>query len=259
MPSCVLLLSYFFITFAVEIKLNERMKKGYFRYKQFTICQVHAAMKVGTDADLLGALAEGGAEVLDIGTGTGVLALMLAQRCPLASVTALEIDDNAIIDATENFAASPFADRITLRQQSFQDYLAADSSPRFDSIVCNPPYFDKSLECPDLGRTRARHSSSLPFDVLVNGSYALLREGGCFTVCIPPEVYADFTSLAAYAGFRTKVTYQIKSVPEKGTKRYIIVFAKDCHVEPRTETYCMRNADRTVSEWYKTLMEDFLL
>ena len=94
-----------------------------FEFQQFTIHQGHAAMKVGTDSDLLGALAQGGDRVLDVGTGTGVLSLMAAQRYPQAHITAVEIDDLAVLDASRNFSESRFADRIELVHASFQDYL----------------------------------------------------------------------------------------------------------------------------------------
>lgn len=233
---------------------------GEFRYQQFSVQQDHAAMKVGTDSDLLGTLASGGARILDIGTGTGIISLMMAQRFPEAQITAVEIDDNAILDARENFCKSPFAARLTLHHTSFQDYLAeADQRETFDCVVCNPPYFDKSLECPDLGRTRARHSSSLPFDVLASGAYRLLQDGGVFSVCIPPEVLSDFTAQCLFAGFSQKAIYQIKSVPRKAPKRYVLVFQKGKADELITETHCMRNADGSRSTWYREQMKDFLV
>lgn len=241
-----------------------------FRYKQFDIQQEHAAMKVGTDSDLLGTLAEGGRDILDIGTGTGVISLMLAQRYPEATITAVEIDDNAVIDARVNFSQSKFAERITLHHQSFQEYLDAivkeaeasslpDSLARFDCVVCNPPYFDKSLECDDLGRTRARHTSSLPFDVLAGGAYRLLKEGGVFSVCIPGEVLEDFCTVCTICGFWLKDLYKIKSVPEKEAKRYVLVHQKGKAGQTRVQEFCMRNSDRSRSEWYKEQLKDFLL
>lgn len=220
-------------------------------------------MKVGTDSDLLGTLSEGGECILDIGTGTGVLSLMLAQRYPEARLTAVEIDDQAVLDAEANFAASPWADRITLHHMSFQQYLERvkeEGQPeRYDSVVCNPPYFDKSLEPDDLGRTRARHTSSLPFRTLAQGAYDLLREGGVFSVCIPPEVLAAFQAECVFAGFSLKHTYAIKTVPDREVKRYILVHQKG-HVDtPETHTFCMRCADRTRSQWYLDLMRDFLV
>ena len=232
------------------------MSVNLFKYQQFTICQEHAAMKVGTDSDLLGTLGEGGHRILDIGTGTGVLSLMFAQRYPEAQITAVEIDENAILDASRNFAESKFANRITLHHSSFQDFLKLRQA--FDSVICNPPYFDKSLECPDLGRSRARHSSSLPFDVLARGAYALLTDGGVFSVCIPPEVLDAFCAECAFAGFSLRDCYQIKSLPYKPPKRYVLVHQKGQMQPTRSYTFCMRNEDHSRSEWYKELMKDFL-
>ncbi len=237
-------------------------KKGFFQFKQFHIHQEHAAMKVGTDSDLLGALAAGGRRVLDVGTGTGVLALMMAQRFTDAEVTAVEIDDDAVKDARRNFEESKFANRITLVHDSFQNFLSARTSdaPLFDCVVCNPPYFDRSLECPTQGRTRARHSSSLPFAVLAKGVASLLCEKGTFTVCIPPEVLSDFSSECFLSGFWLKEKFNIKSVPEKGVKRHILIYMKGIADAPAQEqTFCMRNADKTVSQWYKDTLSDFLL
>lgn len=237
-------------------------KKDFFQFKQFHIHQEHAAMKVGTDSDLLGALAAGGKHILDIGTGTGVLALMMAQRFADATVTAVEIDDNAVLDAQRNFQESRYADRITLVHDSFQHFLSDRTAEDgvFDSVICNPPYFDRSLECPTLGRTRARHSSSLPFPVLAKGVADMLSEKGTFTVCIPPEVLSDFNAECFLAGFWLKENFHIKSVPEKGTKRHILIYQKGiAEGVTREYTFCMRNADKSVSDWYKETLKDFLL
>lgn len=245
--------------------------KNLFRYKQFTISQEHAAMKVGTDSDLLGTLAAGGTEILDIGTGTGIITLMMAQRFPDAKFTAIDIDDNAIIDATVNFANSPFADRLTLQHISFQEFLKgfqvsgskfqnSDNTlnPTFDCVVCNPPYFDKSQESDDLSRTRARHTSSLPFSVLVGGAYQLLRDGGVFSVCIPPEVLEEFSAECIFKGFWLQDMYKIKSIPEKSPKRYVLVHKKGAPGQTRVHEFCMRNSDKSRSDWYKQQLKDFL-
>ena len=220
-------------------------------------------MKVGTDSDLLGTLSEGGSRILDIGTGTGVLSLMLAQRYPEARITAVEIDDNAVKDASYNFAHSPFANRIELCHEAFQTFLdrqdIVEGQEEYDSVVCNPPYFDKSLECDNLSKTRARHSSSLPFDVLIGGAYRLLRQGGVFSVCIPPEVLAEFTAECVLTGFTMKHSYQVKAVPERPPKRYVLVFAKGWTGPSADETCCMRDSDRSRSAWYQRLMDDFLV
>ncbi|MCQ2290486.1 MAG: methyltransferase [Muribaculaceae bacterium] len=236
-------------------------RKDFFEFKQFTIDQRHAAMKVGTDSDLLGTLCAGGTRILDIGTGTGIISLMLAQRCPEATITAVEIDDNAIIDAAANFAASPWSERLTLVHASFQDFFAQRKAEgalgAYDCVVCNPPYFDKSLECPDDSRTRARHSSSLPFGVLAEGAYAMLGDEGVFSVCIPGEVLSDFCAECYLRGFWLQDIYNIKTLPTKAAKRFVLVFKKGESTTRNEHTHCMRNADGTRSDWYLSLMEPF--
>lgn len=230
-----------------------------FHYKNFSIHQDHAAMKVGTDSDLLGTMAEGGMRILDIGTGTGVLSLMLAQRYLSAYITAIEIDDNAVLDAERNFAESIYRERIELRHLSFQDYLKANDGCRFDAIVCNPPYFDKSTECPDISRTRARHTSSLPFEVLVEGAYDLLEDNGTLSVCIPQEVLSVYNAVCMYAGFRAYKIYKIKSLPQKPPKRYVLVHKKGRVDHVEEYEFCMRNSDSSRSEWYKEQLREFLI
>jgi len=238
------------------------MSKNIFEFQQFTIDQSHAAMKVGTDSDLLGALAAGGRHILDIGTGTGVLSLLMAQRFPEARITAIDIDDNAIIDARTNFANSPFSDRLTLLHTSLQEFSPPKSpfqgdTGAFDAIICNPPYFDRSLEAPDKSRARARHTSSLSFKELINGAYQLLADGGTFSVCLPPEVLSVFSAECLLTGFWLQDNYQIKSLPHKPPKRYILIYKKG-RTECTDHEHCMRNADHTYSEWYKKITGDFL-
>lgn len=235
--------------------------KGFFEFQQFTIDQRHAAMKVGTDSDLLGALAEGGENILDIGTGTGVLALMMAQRFSKAHITAIDIDEGAILDATNNFSSSPFSERLTLHHCSLQDFMlhpeGGNTNGTFDSIICNPPYFDKSLEAPDKSRTRARHTSSLPFRELIEGAYQLLEPDGTFSVIIPPEVLPAFSAECLLAGFWLKHCYKIKTLPHKAPKRYILIYKKG-RTESIEETVCLRNTDSTYSDWHNEIMKDFL-
>ncbi|MBR4650190.1 MAG: methyltransferase [Prevotella sp.] len=229
-----------------------------FHFKQFDIRQDHAAMKVGTDSDLLGALAEGGERILDIGTGTGVLALMMAQRFPKANITAIDIDADAILDASYNFSHSPFADRLTLHHCSLKDFVKVRVKVNlFDSILCNPPYFDKSLEAPDKGRARARHTSSLPFSELIESAYELLQDDGIFSVILPPEVLPTFSAHALITGFWLKHCYKIKTVPSKDPKRYILIYQKG-RTDSQEETVCLRNADNTFSDWHNRLLAEFL-
>lgn len=241
------------------------MKKKLFRLKLFTIDQTNASMKVGTDSDLLGTMAYGGKNILDIGTGTGILTLMMAQRFPQARFTAVEIDDNAVIDAHTNFSSSPWSERITLIHDSFQSFIEKEISEgrqeRFDAIICNPPFFDKSLECPEQGRQRARHTSSLPFETLIDGAYRMLEEGGPFSLILPPEVLEKFCLKAKERGFALKEKNGIQTLPGNPPKRYILVFQKslDSSLCVSENTFSMRNADNTYSQWYNDLLRDFLL
>jgi SAM-dependent methyltransferase len=133
-----------------------------FRFKQFAVRQDRCPMKVGTDGVLLGAWAEvrpGDRRMLDVGTGTGLIALMLAQRSA-AWITAVDIDVECATQAAENFAASPWADRLDAVSVAVQRY---DPVEKFDLIVSNPPYYVDSLLSPDEGRNTARHAAGLPF------------------------------------------------------------------------------------------------
>ena len=241
------------------------MKKKLFRLKLFTIDQTNASMKVGTDSDLVGTMAYGGKNILDIGTGTGILTLMMAQRFPEAQFTAVEIDDKAVIDASTNFSSSPWSERITLIHDSFQSFIEKEISEgrqeRFDAIICNPPFFDKSLECPEQGRQRARHTSSLPFETLIDGAYRMLEEGGPFSLILPPEVLEKFCLKAKERGFALKEKNGIQTLPGNPPKRYILVFQKslDSSLCVSENTFSMRNADNTYSQWYNDLLRDFLL
>ena len=171
--------------------------------------------------------------------------------------TAIEIDEKAVIDATANFSNSPWNDRITLHHIALQDYMPQQT---FDAIVCNPPYFDKSLECPGIQRQRARHTSSLPFDTLISHSYDMLDDGGHLSVILPPEVLDNFCNICYQAGFYLIENNIILSLPDNPPKRHILVFRKtDSNTPTTTNTYCMRNPDHSYSQWFKLQLQDFLI
>ena len=146
-------------------------------------------MKVGTDSVLLGAWAKGGRRILDVGAGTGVIALMMAQRFPQAEVMAVDIDGEACAQAVENVAASPFAGRVDVRCVAVQQ-LAADEAmqARFDAIVSNPPFFDNALKAKGESRLIARHTDTLPFAQLFAAVRRLLAPSGVFSAIIPFKI-----------------------------------------------------------------------
>ena len=123
--------------------------------------------------------------ILDVGTGTGLIALMAAQRNPEAHVVALDIDADAVRQAKENVNASPFAERITVVQGDFRTFsMEEGESARFDVILCNPPYFERALRCPDEARTLARHNDTLPLEALAQNAATMLRDGGTLAVIL---------------------------------------------------------------------------
>lgn len=210
------------------------MSNPYFQFKQFTVWHDKCAMKVGTDGVLLGAWASvrNAHKILDVGTGTGLVALMLAQRSlPDADIVALEIDKAAAGQAGENVARSPWKERIEVVQADFRNYQSSD---KFDVIVSNPPYFVDSLECPDQQRNAARHNDSLTYEELLEGVAGLLAEDGAFTIVIPTDV-ADRVKMIATAKNLYAVR-QLNVITKPGgiSKRTLITFTfsnRECVIE----------------------------
>lgn len=212
-------------------------------------------MKVGTDGLLLGAWAAGGRFVLDIGTGTGLIALMMAQRFPKAFVDAIDIDTDAALQASENAGNSPFADRIEVRHTALQDF---DTERRYDAIVCNPPYFSQSLLPPDSKRTIARHDVALPFDDLFGHARRLLADGGLFSIIVPFDMASKVTVSAAMKGFFMVRRCTVSSRPAKIPIRVLLAFAlTPLPLIDEQETIYTSSSD--YSEWYVALVRDFLL
>ena len=199
-----------------------------FQFKQFTIHQDRTAMKVGTDGVLLGAWApilSSTQRLLDIGTGTGLIALMLAQRMlkennnSTFKIDAIDIDQSSIEQATENISNSPFARFITTHFTSLQDY---SPSEKYDAIVCNPPYFVASLKCPDANRTQARHTDTLSFNDLLQHSARLLNSEGTLSVILPVNEGNQLIQLASQYGFSLTKLVHIHPTPTSDPKRLLI-------------------------------------
>lgn len=234
--------------------------KDTFTFRQFTIHQDRCAMKVGTDGVLLGAWSKGGKEILDIGTGTGLVALMMAQRCTGAKVTAIDIDDSAVKQAAENVQSSIFACRITLENISLQDYCANIAlSRKFDCIVSNPPFFEDSLKCPDDQRTMARHTDSLPLSELFYCASQLLSEDGIMSIILPTHLLPKTERLAKDCGLHVNRLTHIRTASSKPPKRTLIELSKrpcDGSFSEDTQTL-MEGTCR--STWFHELTKDFYL
>ena len=225
-----------------------------FKFKHFEIHQDRCAMKVGTDGVLLGAWALGGKRILDIGSGTGLISLMMAQRYPEAQVVGIDLDAEACAEARENVAASPFADRVNIVDCRLQDY---ESVEKFDAIVSNPPFFLNSLKNPDSKRSMARHADSLPFRELFRGVKLLLSDDGVFSAIVPVEVLEAFASEGYMHGFYLLRQCGIKTVERKRPKRYLLTFAKHRSMEMDDMVETMMDSEGNSSEWYAKITEEF--
>ena len=213
-------------------------------------------MKVGTDGVLLGAWAQGGRRILDIGSGTGLISLMMAQRFPKAEVVGIDMDADACGQARENVMASPFRDRVEIECCRLQDFGA---SGVFDAIVSNPPFFVDSLKNPDSKRTMARHTDSLPFRDLFAGVKRLLSDEGVFSAIVPTEVVEQFIAESCILGFYLIKKCGVKTVERKQPKRFMLSFAKH-RISPYEEhVETMMDSQGNRSEWYKKITEEFYL
>lgn len=198
-----------------------------FRFKQFSVKQDKAAMKVGTDGVLLGSwtpLENNPYSILDIGTGTGLVALMLAQRSSAEQIDAIEIEENAYEQAVENFEESPWNDRLFCYHAGLDEFVE-EIDDKYDLIVCNPPFFESNNQIENQAREAARFNEILPFDELIEGASALLSDKGIFSVIIPFEEEENFISIAKEFGlFPFKLTH-IKGTPISKIKRSLIAFS----------------------------------
>ena len=274
------------------------MPNPYFNFKRFTICHDRSSMKVGTDGVLLGAWAGKGLRedgspmaILDVGTGSGLIALMLAQRFEGSHVDAIDIHDDSVAQAACNAQASVFADRIHVCKQDFclmgkefnghdknlkssdKDFNGHDKNlkssdkdfkslnkdfKRYDLIVTNPPFYIEDTLSGNSARDNARHTSSLPFEVLIGGASKLLNEDGLFAVIIPYSSSAAFVGSCALHGLYLLRRTDVRSTERKPFKRSLLEFgrhaaASDASVLTLYSAGCQR------SDEYAELTQDFYL
>lgn len=233
------------------------MSNTYFQFKQFTIRQEGCAMKVGTDGVLLGAWApvSGAKRILDVGTGTGLIALQLAQRTDDAYITAIEVDTLAAAQARCNVEASPWKERVEVLCENFRMF---HSDKKYDLIVSNPPYFVNALKCPDAQRDMARHAGDLNYDVLFRQSALLLRSGGRISIIIPAEVERIVVETAWLHGFSPAALLRVLTKPSKPCRRVLLTFEQG--LCPCVEqTLCVEHQNGCYTDEYKSLTEGFYL
>ena len=229
---------------------------GGFRFKQFAVEQEDVAMKVGTDGVLLGAWAdcEGAKCILDIGTGTGVIALQMAQRNNQAQIHAVEIDEAAAKRARANFDNSPWAERLTVEQTAVQKFSPAE---KFDLIVSNPPYFVDSLLPPDAKRSTARHTHDLTFEELDKAVARLLADNGKFALILPITEFEKYLTLTQLHLARRCNVHPIEG---GAVKRVMGEFVKHPTAETKHENIAIERGKRgDYTDDYRALTKDFYL
>ena len=232
---------------------------NYFQFKQFRIEQHHAAMKVNTDGVLLGAWAdiENVNTVLDIGTGTGLIALMLAQRCN-ATITGIEIEPKAAGEALQNVQQSKWSDRISILPVSFQQFVAT-TELRFDLIVSNPPFFSNSAKSTDPDLSVARHNDLLPFADIITGACKLLTNQGCLSLILPSSEASGFIALAQEQGLYLNRVTGVRPFPDKEQNRILMEFGRHEVSITENEISVYDSSRKEYSAEFKILACDFYL
>lgn len=248
------------------------MSSGNFRFKQFTVWHDRCAMKVGTDGVLLGAwcplpISKASnipyPKILDIGTGSGLIALMLAQRlssehCPY-SIDAIDIDADAVAQAADNFALSPWADTLHVHNSTLQDWQSSLAS-NYDLIVSNPPYFQDSLKNPNAQRATARHTDTLSYAELVAHAARLLHEDGMLALVLPIEAEQEILALASEYGLCPTHITHVHSKPGKPAKRLLVAFQhKKCREDVPIDIFYIESEHAPRSDEYQALTREFYL
>lgn len=235
------------------------MANNYFQFKQFLIEQDNCAMKVGTDSVLLAALTKVNniKYALDIGTGTGILALMLAQKNPTLEFDAIEIDELAFLQASNNFSKSKFNAQIKPHLVALQQFVA---NKQYDLIITNPPYFisKSNYSIADLQRAKARHDNDLTFEELIDCVQKILSPKGVFKLILPVHEAVIFKILALQKGLFCGESIFIKPKTSKPSNRVIMSFTNQNIAETESE-FIIYNEDNTQTEAYKNLTSEYYL
>lgn len=236
------------------------MSQKPFVFKQFTIKQDKCAMKIGTDAVLIGAWApieRNPFSILDIGAGTGIIALMLAQRSHAELIDAIEIDDDAYEQCVDNFEQSDWGDRLFCYHASLEEF-ADEIDDKYDLIVSNPPFYSEAYKTKSNARDLARFQDAMPFDHLIKSTAKLLWENGTFCVVIPFKEESQFIELAAQENLYPNKILHVKGNPTSEIKRSLMTFSfRESAIQK--ETLIIETDRHKYTEDYINLTKEFYL
>lgn len=231
-----------------------------FQFKQFTINQNRCAMKIGTDAVLLGAWASiehQPLSILDIGAGTGVLSLMLAQRCDAMSIDALEIDEDAYEQCVENFENSPWSDRLFCYHASLEEFTE-EIEYQYDLIISNPPFYSDDYKTKNEQRDLARFNNAMPFEHLLESVSKLLSNNGRFAVVIPYQEETGFMELAKSSCLYAHQILRVKGNTTSKIVRSLICFGFE-KIQSNAEKLIIETGRHQYTDAYINLTKDFYL
>lgn len=236
------------------------MGNASFQFKKFLVRQEHCAMKVSTDACLFGSLIETAKaqRILDIGSGTGVLSLMLAQRSP-AKIDAVEVDWATAQKCRENFKGSPWPQRLTCYQDNIHAFGTSHKGP-YDLIICNPPFFANHLPATDKKQQTARHARGLTHaDLLQSASKLLNPVNGAFWLMLPPKEAEKVNLQAAFHGLHPQKNVEIKTKPNKQVRLVILAFSSNRVVHFQQEHLTIYNYRGDYSKAFEELLQPYYL
>ena len=235
------------------------MSKIMFQFKQFSVEQDRCAMKIGTDGVLLGAwtpIENNPYSILDIGTGTGIIALMLAQRSTAEQIDAVEIDEDAYEQATDNFENSPWSDRLFCFHAGLDEFVE-EPEDEYDLIVSNPPFYSEDYKSSNEQRDLARFQDAMPFEYLIEAAALLLSENGIFSVIIPFKEEEKFLALAKdYELFPLKII-RVKGTPTSEVKRSLLAFSHNEISNFPIDELIIETARHIYTNEYIELTKDF--
>jgi tRNA1Val (adenine37-N6)-methyltransferase len=232
-----------------------------FKFKQFAIQQDKTAMKVGTDGVLLGAWApinNNPFSVLDIGAGTGIIALMLAQRTHAEQIDALEIDEDAYEQAVENFESSPWGDRLFCYHAGLDEFIE-EPEDEYDLIVSNPPFYSEDYKTENEQRDLARFQDAMPFEELVEAADLLLSENGIFALILPFKEEENFIALAKESELYPLKITRVKGTPASSIKRSLLAFSRNEKAEIEIDELIIEIERHNYTPEYVELTKDFYL